>query len=855
MSYSLGIDVGATFVGAAIARTTAVEMFPFGDGPGVVPAVVCRGDNGGVATGVTTGSQATGSPDRASRGVINRLGDPMPVLLGGEAYEATDLVSVLLRDVVHQVTKTQGKPPEHVVLSHPASWGPFRRALFGQAARQAGLGRPTMVTEPEAVAARYARFRPWNDGDIVVVYDFGGTTFNATVLSWQSGQVRILGEPERVDRLGGDVLDQAILSQVNRTTDGALDQLDKHCLRTTTALDSLRRACIQAKEALSSNAETDLPVVLPGQRFDLHLTRSDFENLARSSIDQTLSAVSRALQSAQVQPDELSAVLLAGGSSNIPLVAEMVSAELRSSVIADSQPQDVVVLGSATLAGQVAEHDWPLHEGRHYRIRHSDGQPSTSNPAAERPTTAAKTAGAPEQHGTPPLISAQHTTGMIPRQRTTDLPAPQSAPARQVEVAAARTPAGHGAANANVRVAAATAPASMAAPLPTQSTPPADYPLPAAQHEKSQGDQGRLLAFIDRARQPRVLVTTGVAVALAGSILFAILVGSTNTPRPSSLPLVKPSPTAVASGGPGVTMPTVGATIQVGNSPSFVAASPNGEHVYVANGNDQSITVVDTSVNEVTATIPIAAGPPQFLTFAPDGRTLYVTVSNDQGTIHAIDVLDTGSNAVIATIPQSGMPMRVAVSPDGRRLFVANHELPFVSVIDAGTNTVIGQVNVKPNPHWVTFSPDGSRAYTANHESDVVSVIDTATLQVLATIPVGTSPHSIAANPRLPLVANVNYNAGSVSEINTATGKVSATIPVGENPQDIAWSPDGRFAYIVNNGSNTVSVIDTASNRVTKTIPTGAAPTSITVQSGGHQAYVSNLNSGTVTVLKLAPTG
>jgi YVTN family beta-propeller protein len=856
VSYSLGIDVGATFVAAAVGRTTTVEMFALAKQAAMAPAVVSREDDGSLATGVTTRNPVTGTLDRANRGVINRLGDPAPVLLGGEAYEATDLVSVLLRDVVHQVTKTQGKPPEQLVLSHPAGWGPFRRALFGQAARKAGLGKPVMVTEPEAVAARYARFRPWNDGESVVVYDFGGTTFNATVLSKHSGQVRILGEPARTDGLGGDVLDQAILDHVNRITSGALDRLDKHRPQTTAALDSLRQACIQAKEALSTNTETTFPVVLPGKRFDVRLTRSEFEGLVRSSIEHTLSAVSQAVQSAQVQPDALSAVLLAGGSSNIPLVAEMVSTEFRCPLIADSQPQHVVALGSAMLAGQVAEHEWSLHEGRHHRTRLNEDRRSTADTATESRTAAAKPAGSSERHGAQVSISAQRATDMIPQQRTTGLPEPQATPLRHVEVAAARTPVGRGPANADIRAAQAAAPASIATlPPPTQATPPADCQPPAQQHAEPQGDQSRLLAFLDRARRPQVLVGTGLAVALAGSILFAIFAGTANTPPPRLAPPVRPLPNAVANGGPQAAMPTVGATIRVGNSPSFVASSPNGEHVYVASGNDQSLTVVDTAVNQVTATIPIAAGPPQFLTFAPDGRTLYVTVSNNQGTIHAIDVLDTASNAVIATIPQPGMPLRVAVSPDGRRLYVANHEIPSVSVIDTATNTVIGQVNVAPNPHWVTFSPDGSRAYTANHESDLVSVIDTATLQVLATIPVGTSPHSIAANPQLPLVANVNYNSGSVSEINTTTGKVSATIPVGENPQDIAWTPDGRFAYVVNNGSNTVSVVDTTTNRVTETIPTGAGPTSITIQPSGHQAYVNNLNSGTVTVLKLAPTG
>ncbi|MGB7796665.1 MAG: Hsp70 family protein [Pseudonocardiaceae bacterium] len=854
MSYSLGVDVGATFVAAAVAEVTTVEMFILGDHAALVPAAVHLGDDGVVSTWDAATGHGKYSPARIGCGLMSRLGDPAPVLLGGAAYEVTDLVSVLLRDVVHKVTTTQGKPPEHVALTHPASWGPFRRALFEKAARQAGLIKPTMVTEPDAAAARYAGCRPWNDGETVAVYDLGGSTFNATVLRKHSGKIQILGKPERIEGLGGDDLDDAILTHVSRTAGGALTQLDKRRPESMVALAGLRQNCIRTKEALTTDAETTFPVSLPNsQRFDVHIARPDFEDLARGVIESTVRALSRALQSAQVQPADLSAVLLAGGSSSVPLVAEMVSAELGRPVIVDEHPQYIVALGAATLAARATQYDTSQHEGRHYRGRQNDSQPTYSTMAGS-PTAPATVAGAVGRPGPQSFILAQRTNHMIPTQRSVDT-APTQTPLPEKTVAAARAALGHSAIGTDTGTAQAPAPVAMQPS--TQSLAPVYFPAPDKPHDApEEGGQSQLLALTDRVRQPRVLIGTGVAVAVAltGSILLSMFAGGNNIPVSAHSRLtapLKPEPTAVASVEPEVAMPTVGATIRVGNSPSFVAVSPNSQYAYITNGNTQAITVVDTARNQVTATIPVATGPPQFLTFAPDGRTLYVTVSNDQGTIHAIDVLDTGSNTVIATIPQPGMPLRVAVAPDGKRLFVANHELPFVSVIDTATNTVIGQVHVAPNPHWVTFSPDGSRAYTANHESNLISVIDTATLDVLATIPVGKSPHSIAVNPRLPLVANVNFDAHSVSEIDTTTNEIVATIPVGENPQDVAWAPDGRFAYVVNDGSNTASVIDTTTNQVTETIPTGAGPTSIAVRPDGRLAYISNLNSGTVTVLKL----
>jgi len=349
----------------------------------------------------------------------------------------------------------------------------------------------------------------------------------------------------------------------------------------------------------------------------------------------------------------------------------------------------------------------------------------------------------------------------------------------------------------------------------------------------------------------RIVITIGV---LAGVMIFVVSVSMNrvlaSAPASADTTLAL-GPNTAADVGPEVAIPALGGTIPVGKTPGFVAVSPNGRHAYIANRNAGVVTVVDTAINQVTATIPIPAGPPQFLAFAPDSRTLYITIFNDQRTIHAIDVLDTASNTVIATIPQPARPYLPAVSRDGKRLFVPNHDTASLSVVATDTNSVIAEVKVAPNPHWVAFSRDGSRAYTANHESNLVSVIDTATLEVRSTIPVGISPHSIAVNPNLPLAAVVNYDAGTMSVIDTKADRVVATIPVGRHPQDVTWAPDGRFAYVVNEGSGTVSVIDSRSNQVTATIPTGAGPTSIAVLPNGRQAYVSNLDSATLTILEL----
>jgi YVTN family beta-propeller protein len=850
VSYGLGIDVGNSYVTVAVATTTGIEMFTF-DGRVVTPATVHLGDDGVLTTDEAASSPAESSLAGIDGRFMSRLGNQEPVVLGGASYPVTDLLSILLNNVLQEVTTTQGTPPDHVVLTHPASWDPISRALFQKAARQAGLHNALMVTEPEAAATYYSASQQWNDGDTIAVYDLGASTFNATVLLKNAGRIHILGEPERVEHLGGKNFDDAILSNVNDTIDRALHEPGTTRSPERLAPVRLLQECIRAKETLSVEVETVFQVSLSGQRCDVRLTRPNFEDMARDPIERTTNALSQALRSAQVTPADLSAVLLVGGSSRIPLITRMVSAKLGAPTVMDPHPQRVIALGAAMLAAHAVHADRPQHDKRE---RHEGVQQEGQRLAANGTTTSTLTAksgvdGSPQRDAQPcipaqPHTPAQRQSGTIPTQRTP----PQEAPA-----AAAPTAAGESEAGPDMLTVQIPAPA--VTPRPAQPPRPPAAPKPAIRRA---GPLPRR-SLAHRGIRPQVLLICGIAlgslaVTLVGSILLVLFGGKSSTQAPPASALAQPPKpeTTVVPDTPDVAIPAVAATVPLSASPTFVTVSPDAKHAYVAQAEAQTVTVVDTADKHVIATIPIAAGPPQFLALAPDGRTLYVSVFNDERTIHAVDVLDTGSNTVVATIPQPPRPYLPAVSPDGKRLYVPNHDVAAVSVVDTATNAIIAQIPVPPNPHWVDFSPDGRRAYTANHESNLVSSIDTTALKVVDTIPVGVSPHSVAVNPHRPLAANVNFDSASVSVIDTITEKVIATIPVGQNPQDIAWAPDGRFAYAVNQGSNSVSVIDGITNRVTTTIPTGAGPTSIALLPHSRQAYVSDMDGKTLTVLDLA---
>lgn len=361
-----------------------------------------------------------------------------------------------------------------------------------------------------------------------------------------------------------------------------------------------------------------------------------------------------------------------------------------------------------------------------------------------------------------------------------------------------------------------------------------------------------------------MLVVGAVVVAVVASAvaLTAVLMlnsaGDEQPTVPGSGPAVAAKPAQIASGagpvGNSVAKPTVGATVDVGPTPGYIEIAPNGKYALIANRAAGLLTEFDTTRNAVTGTIPVPEGGPQFVVFSPDGTRAYISLFNTERTVNLVGVLDTASRTFVATVPVGIRPFALDVTPDGKRVYVPNHDSGSITVIDTATNTVARTIEVAPNPHWVDVSDDGSRVYAANHESGVVTVIETATDEVITTVPVGISPHSIVRHSTKPVVFNVNYDSNTMSVIDAVTNTVLATVDTGTHPQDLSLSADGKHGYLATVDDNAIQVFDTSTLKITASVPVGRSPTSITVAPDGRQAYVTNLADGTVTVINIAGT-
>ena len=349
MGYGLGIDLGTTWTAAAIARPGGEpHMVALGGRTAVIPTVVYVGPDGTTAVGDAAERRAATDPDRVAREFKRRIGDTVPTLLGGQPWSAEALLVLALQWVLARVTEQEGGPPDQIVVTRPANWGPLRRELLEQAVGHAGV-KAEFVTEPEAAAIHYAAAARVPEGSVVAVYDLGGGTFDATVLRKEQDGFSVLGKPEGVERLGGLDFDAAVVGHIGSVLGPSWRDLTDDAV-SRAAVHRLRQDCVAAKEALSEDPDVSIPVQLPTVATEVRLTRAELEGMIRPSIEQSADALERAIAGAGVSVADVDRVLLAGGSSRIPLVSQVLATRLGRPVALDAHPKHAVALGAARLA-------------------------------------------------------------------------------------------------------------------------------------------------------------------------------------------------------------------------------------------------------------------------------------------------------------------------------------------------------------------------------------------------------------------------------------------------------------------------------------------------------------------------
>jgi len=360
-------------------------------------------------------------------------------------------------------------------------------------------------------------------------------------------------------------------------------------------------------------------------------------------------------------------------------------------------------------------------------------------------------------------------------------------------------------------------------------------------------------------RRLGVLILAAAA-ALAVAIVLVVIASPGTKKGAAATPNAGGATSTGTPGRSSLALPTAAGTIPVGKDPNYVQVAPNGKFAYITDSGAGVITVLNTANDQVSRTIKIPQGPPQSVSFSPDSRTAYVSVYGSHS-VPLIAFIDTATGTETGTVPVNNhTPGPSTTSPDGRYLYVPNHNMATVGsgnnlmdVIDLASKKLIDSIAVEPNPHWVVFDKKNGQIYVTDHMSAYVTALNADNIGAPArNISVGETPHSEALSPDGSRLAVTSYNGDAVFLISTATDQMIKQIPVGREPLDITYSPDGRYLFTVNNLDNTVTVINTADYSVIGEVRTGKAPTSISVLPNGRQAYVTDESDDTIKILNIA---
>ncbi|MEE8348748.1 MAG: molecular chaperone DnaK [Acidobacteriota bacterium] len=373
MSKIIGIDLGTTNSVVAMMEGGEPTVITNPEGGRLTPSVVAITKSGERLVGQVAKRQAVTNPENTVYSIKRFMGRkfgevdeettmvPYEVVkspngdawvkFGGTEQSPPELSAMILQKLKAAAEEYLGEPVTQVVLTVPAYFNDSQRQATKDAGKIAGLEVLRLVNEPTAAALAYGL--ETKKDQTIAVFDFGGGTFDISVLEVGEGVVEVKSTNGDT-HLGGDNLDQKIINWIVEEfkKDQGIDlSQDKM------ALQRLREAAEKAKMELSTTQETDinLPFVTADasgpKHLNMKLTRAKFEQLVEDVLQQTLGPCRQALEDAGLQPNEVHEVVLVGGSTRIPRVQEIIKDFFGRDPHKGVNPDEVVAIGAAVQAG------------------------------------------------------------------------------------------------------------------------------------------------------------------------------------------------------------------------------------------------------------------------------------------------------------------------------------------------------------------------------------------------------------------------------------------------------------------------------------------------------------------------
>ncbi len=379
MAKIIGIDLGTTNSAVAIIEAGQPKIIENLEGNRTTPSVVSVNKNGERSVGQIAKRQAVTNPKDTVYGVKRFMGhsfsdkevqsdiprvayaikkgenDGVLISLGGKDSRPEEISAMILQKIKADVEAKLGEPVTEAVITVPAYFNDTQRQATMDAGKIAGLKVLRVIPEPTAAALAYGFNSAKNEK--IAVYDFGGGTFDISILEVGNHDGNAVVEVKSVDgdsHLGGRDIDQKFVRYIadefkkDQGIDVTTDPL---------ALQRLDEAAEKAKHELSTQMETEinLPFITSGVDGPKHLvvkvTRAKLEELTREFVDRSIEITKRALEASPFKKEDINEVIMVGGQTRMPMIVEAVKALFGKEPNRSINPDEVVALGAAVQAG------------------------------------------------------------------------------------------------------------------------------------------------------------------------------------------------------------------------------------------------------------------------------------------------------------------------------------------------------------------------------------------------------------------------------------------------------------------------------------------------------------------------
>ncbi|MGK7888782.1 MAG: Hsp70 family protein [Leptolyngbyaceae cyanobacterium] len=348
---TVGIDLGTTNSVVAALDEGQPWVIPDDDGNLLLPSCVGFSDSGQLLVGQTAIRQYAAAPDRTVMSIKRQMGTDYTVSLNDKDYRPQEISAIILRALKQRAEEALEEEVTQAVITVPAYFTDAQRQATKEAGEIAGLEVLQILNEPTAAALVFD-IRS-EETETVMVYDLGGGTFDVSIVEI-TGEVTEVLASHGNNRLGGDDFDRQLQRHLSDrfrqvhdmdVPDDAVTQARLRQAAETTKIGLSDNAFVQVREAyLASKGEEAL-------HLNVEVAREDFENLIQPLLKETLEAINRALEDADLTPDAIDRVILVGGSTRIPLVQRLVEEHLPDVPVSSFEPDLCVGMGAALQAG------------------------------------------------------------------------------------------------------------------------------------------------------------------------------------------------------------------------------------------------------------------------------------------------------------------------------------------------------------------------------------------------------------------------------------------------------------------------------------------------------------------------